>query len=142
MSATAPLGGGPGTPALPPVALVSTVSLALTVVGGIVMASYIPRDPPLGVPIALCAVATALLAWSAVTVVRLGMAARGPFTTVFRWALLAYCTEMGMLVYVFVHNDVPGGPFAVLCWLLALFAFNVPVIIAFTVARYATPSAV
>ena len=48
---------------LPPVAEVAIASLALAVVGGIVMASYVPRRPQLGLPVALLA-ASALLTWA------------------------------------------------------------------------------
>ena len=46
---------------LPPVAELTTVSLALVVVGGIVLASYAPRRPPLGGPAALAVAGAALL---------------------------------------------------------------------------------
>jgi hypothetical protein len=62
--------------------------------------------------------------------------ARDLFRRVFQWALLAYVVEAGMLVYVFIHNDVPGKTLTLLLVKLALFAIDVPVIIAFTVARY------
>ena len=45
----------------PPVAPLTVCSLALVVIGGILMASYVPRRPPLGVPLALAAVSAALL---------------------------------------------------------------------------------
>ncbi len=54
----------------------------------------------------------------------------------FTWALLAYVIEAGMLVYIFVHDDVPGKTLALLVVELVLFATDVPVIIAYTVARH------
>ena len=45
----------------PPVAGVTTGSLGLVVIGGILMASYAPRRPPLGVPVALAVAGAVLL---------------------------------------------------------------------------------
>jgi hypothetical protein len=42
------------------IAPLTVCSLALIVIGGILMASYVPRQPPLAVPAALTAVSAAL----------------------------------------------------------------------------------
>jgi len=59
------LAAATGAPAaarrFPPVAELGIGSLALVVIGGILMASYVPRRPPLGVPLLLAAVSAALL---------------------------------------------------------------------------------
>lgn len=128
----------PGRRGLPPVAEVATAALLLVVVGGIFIAAYAPRRAPLAFPTVLAALAVALTLWCAATIVRLGPPAfaRARFVQVFRWALLAYVVEAGMLVYVFVYDDVPGKTLALLVVKLALFATDVPVIIAYTVARH------
>jgi hypothetical protein len=126
--------------ALPPVAEVATAGLVLIVIGGIFVASYAPRKAPLAFPTVLTAIAIALALWIVVTLVRLDFA-RARFLDVFKWALLAYVIEAGMLAYVFLHDDVPGTTLALLLVMLALFATLVPVIIAFTVARYARTGA-
>jgi hypothetical protein len=56
-----------------------------------------------------------------------------------RWALLAYAVIAGMIEYVFLRDHTSGGPLVVLTLALAVFAVHVPVLIAFTVARYADP---
>jgi len=131
---------GDGYPVLPPVSEVATAGLVLIVIGGIFVAAYAPRQAPLAFPTVLTAVAIVLALWIVVTLLRLEFA-RARFLAVFKWALLAYVIEAGMLAYVFLHDDVPGKTLALLLVMLALFATLVPVIIGFTVARYARTGA-
>lgn len=56
-------------------------------------------------------------------------------------ALLAYAVTAGMIGYAFLRNDLSGGPLIVLTLPLAVFAVQVPILIAFTVARYERPAA-
>ena len=123
----------------PPVAELAVVSLALVVVGGILMASYAPRRPPLGVPVALAVGGAVLLAVSGYLTSRLRPFAWGRFFLVFRWALLAYVISAGMIGFAFVKDHVRGAPLAVVLAMLVVFALDVPHILAFTVARYASP---
>ena len=97
----------------PPVAELTTVSLALVVVGGILMASYAPRRPPLGVPVALAAVAGVLLLLSGYLTARVRPFGWDRFFLVFRWALLAYVISAGMIGFAFVRDHVRGAPLAV-----------------------------
>ncbi|MHB1891708.1 MAG: hypothetical protein ACYCUF_12605, partial [Acidimicrobiales bacterium] len=60
----------------------------------------------------------------------------GKFFLVWRWALLAYAVIAGMLAYVFVLDHTRGATLGVLVVTLAVFAIDVPTVIAFTVARY------
>ena len=46
-----------------------------------------------------------------------------------------------MIEYVFLRNHTSGGPLVVLTLSLIVFAVNVPLLIGFTVARYAQPDA-
>ena len=124
---------------LPPVDVLAVVSLALVVIGGILMASYIPRRPPLGVPTAVAAVSAALLLACAVLLSRLRQFAWDRFTVVFRWALLAYVISAGMIGFAFVRNHTRGAPLALVTVMLVIFALDVPLIIAFTVARFSSP---
>jgi hypothetical protein len=123
----------------PPVAELAIGSLALVVIGGILMASYVPRRPPLGVPAVLTAVSAALLLTSVFLLSRLRPFAWGRFFLVFRWALLAYVISAGMIGFAFVRDHTRGGPLALVAVMLVIFALDVPVIIAFTVARYSSP---
>jgi hypothetical protein len=132
-----------GTPEVerrfPPVAELGIISLALVVVGGILMASYVPRRPPLGVPLALAAVSAVLLAAGVFLLSRLDRFAWPRFFVVFRWALLAYVISAGMIGYAFIRDHTRGAPLALVTVMLVIFALDVPLIIAFTVARYSSP---
>ncbi|HET7138284.1 MAG TPA: hypothetical protein VFI04_07995, partial [Gaiellaceae bacterium] len=52
------------------------------------------------------------------------------------WSLLAYAVIAGMIEFAFIYDHTRGTQLVVLTLLLALFMLNVPVLIAFTVARY------
>ena len=123
----------------PPVAELTICSLALVVIGGILLASYAPRRPPLGVPTALAVISAALLLTSAYLLSRLQMFAWERFFFVFRWALLAYVISAGMIGFAFIHDHTRGAPLFLLMVMLVIFALDVPLIIAFTVARYSSP---
>ena len=123
----------------PPVAELTICSLALVVIGGILLASYAPRRPPLGVPTALAVISAALLLTSAYLLSRLQMFAWERFFLVFRWALLAYVISAGMIGFAFIHDHTRGAPLFLLVLMLVIFALDVPLIIAFTVARYSSP---
>ena len=131
-----------GTPAaarrFPPVAELGIGSLALVVIGGILMASYVPRRPPLGVPLALAAVSAALLLAGVFLLSRLDQFAWPRFFVVFRWALLAYVISAGMIGFAFIYDHTRGAPLALVLVMLVIFALDVPLIIAFTVARYSS----
>ncbi len=123
----------------PPVAELAIGSLALVVVGGILMASYVPRRPPLGAPAVLTAVSAALILTSVFLLSRLRPFAWERFFLAFRWALLAYVISAGMIGFAFVRDHTWGAPLALVAVMLVIFALDVPVIIAFTVARYSSP---
>jgi hypothetical protein len=123
----------------PPVAELTTVSLAMVVVGGILLASYIPRRPPLGLPTALACIGVALVLASVVLLSRLTDFAWHRFFVVFRWALLAYSISAAMIGFAFVRDHTRGAPLALAVLMLVIFAADVPLIIAFTVARYSSP---
>jgi len=124
----------------PPVAAATVVSLSLVVIGGILMASYVPRRPPLTAPVVLTVLAGALLLSSVVMLARLQGFAWDRFFLVFRWALLAYVISAAMIGYAFVRDHTRGAPLAVVTVMLIIFALDVPLVISFTVARYAPPA--
>jgi hypothetical protein len=123
----------------PPVAELTIVSLTMVVVGGILMASYVPRRPPLGLPTALACIGLALVLTSLFLLSRLRDFAWERFFVVFRWALLAYIISAAMIGFAFVRDHTRGGPLALVVAMLVIFAVDVPLIIAFTVARYSSP---
>ena len=119
-----------------PVAGIAAASLVLAVVGGIYMASYAPRRPPLAVPVFLAGAGGVLLAVNVVMLARTRGLAWDKFFLVGRWALLSYVIAAGLIEFAFVRDHTRGGPLVVLTAMLGLFAVNVPLIISFTVARY------
>ncbi len=123
----------------PPVAGLATGSLALAVIGGILLASYAPRRPPLGGPAVLAAISAALILASLVLLARLRPFAWHRFFLVFRWALLAYVISAGMIGFAFVRDHTRGAPLVLVAVLLLIYALDVPLIIAVTVARYSSP---
>jgi hypothetical protein len=123
----------------PPVAELAIVSLALVVIGGILMASYVPRRPPLGVPTTLAVVSAVLLGAGVFLLSRLQQFAWARFFLAFRWALLAYVISAGMIGFAFVYDHTRGAPLVLVLVMLVIFALDVPLIIAFTVARYCSP---
>lgn len=124
---------------LPPIAELTVCSLALVVIGGILMASYVPRQPPLAVPATLTAVSGVLVLTSGFLLSRLEQFAWPRFFLAFRWALLAYVISAAMIGFAFVRDHTRGAPLALVIVMLVIFALDVPVVIAFTVARYSSP---
>jgi hypothetical protein len=124
------------SPAAPAVTQMAGASLALVVIGGIVMASSFPGRPALGVPIALLVLSAALLAASIVLLARHRGFAWHTFLLVGRWALLAYVVSAGMIEFSFVHNHAGGAPLLVVTLMLVLFAVDVSLLIGLTVAPY------
>lgn len=125
---------------LPPIPQLIIVSLACVVVGGIFMATYVPRRPPLTGPIVLAAVAGVLLLTSGVLLSRIADFAWDRFFLVFRWALLAYVVSAGMIGFAFIRDHTRGAPLAVVLVMLVIFTIDVPMVVAFTAARYASTS--
>ena len=125
---------------LPPVTQLGMASLALIVAGGIYLASHIPGDVPLAPAVVLLALSALLLAANLIAVLRVRDFNRRRFFSVAKWALLAYAINAGLIEYAFVRNHLSGGPLIVLTLSLAIFAIHVPTLIAFTVARYDSPS--
>ncbi len=121
----------------PPVAWLTTGALALVVIGGIVLASYAPRRAPLGPVAALLGLAVALLVAVVVILSRLRNFAWSTFALVFKWALLAYVIEAGMIEFSFIRNHTSGSSLALVSGMLVVFGVSVPTTIAFTAARYA-----
>ncbi len=125
----------------PPFTELGMLSLALIVAGGIYLSSHIPRHVPLGPAIALLIASTAVLAVNLALLARIPGFAWPRFLQVAKWALLAYLFTAGMIEYAFLRNHLSGGPLVILTLSLLVYAVQVPTLIAFTVARYDTPSA-
>ena len=121
---------------VPPVTEIGAVSLAAVVVGVIYNAAYLPKHAQTGVAVAILVVAVALLLVNVFLLTRIRDFAWARFRQVAGWALLAYVIIGGMIEYAFVYDHTRGTQLVILTCMLALFILNVPVLIAFTVARY------
>ena len=121
---------------LPPVTEIGAASMIAIAAGVSYVAAYLPKHAPLGVAVALLGVAAALQLTNAFLLSRLKEFAWDRFFRVGGWALLAYAVIAGMIEYAFVFDKTRGTQLIVMTLMLALFMLNVPVLIAFTVARY------
>jgi hypothetical protein len=118
------------------VTALAAASLAAVVAGVIWLASYLPREAPLAPALACLVIAVALLLANAALLARTPAFAWRRFFQVGGWALLAYAVVSGMLEYTFLYDRTRGALLAILSAMLVLFAVNVPLLMAFTVARY------
>lgn len=121
---------------LPPVTEVAVASMALIIVGGIYMASHLPKTAPFGPAVGLLIASGALIVVNLVFLARLRPFAWPVFFRVLGWSLLAYLVIAGMLEYVFVFDHTRGTMLVVMTLMLAAYAVDVPVLLAFSVARY------
>jgi hypothetical protein len=141
---TMPPGAGPDEADLrqrgfPPTARLGALTLAMTVAGGVLMAAEYGRNPSLAAPIALAAAAGAVLVVNVALLARVKTFAWTAFFRVLRWALLAYFVIAGILEFVFIYDHTPSHQLALFSVLLFLFATDVPLILAFSVARWQLP---
>lgn len=124
---------------LPPVTQLAMVSMALIVAGGIYLSAHLPQHVPLGPAVALLAASALLFLANMISLTRVDDFAWDRFFAVGKWSLLGYLIIAGMIEYVFLRNHVSGGALVVLTLSLAVFALHVPMLVGFTVARYAEP---
>jgi hypothetical protein len=121
---------------LPPVTEIGAASMIAVAVGLIYNASYLPKHAQTGVAIAILVAAAGLQLVNAFLLSRLKDFAWDLFKQVAGWSLLAYAVIAGMIEFAFVYDDTRGTQLVILTLMLVLFMLNVPVLIAFTVARY------
>jgi hypothetical protein len=112
------------------------LSIGLVAAGVIYLAAYLPRRAPLAPAVVLLAAAVAVLAANVVLLARRPGFAWWRFTQVARWMLLAYLVVAGMLEFTFVYDHTRGAVLALMTLLLATFTLNVPLLAAYTVARF------
>lgn len=150
MTTTSDLNGTGGEPEaqpsselhFPPVTEVGMASLALIIIGGIYLAAHLPQAVPLLPAVVLLVASVVLLVANLVMLARVPYFAWGRFFEIGKWALLAYTITAGMIEYAFVYDHLRGGPLVVLTLSIIVYAVHVPMLIAFTVARYDDPAAV
>jgi len=122
---------------LPPVAEIAVAAMALIIIGGITLASRLPRPAPLPLLVALLAAAAVLVLADVALLARLRDFAWPVFFQVAKWSLLAYAVMYGVLEFTFVYDHVAGSTLVVLTLMLVVIAVDVPMLFGFSVARYA-----
>jgi len=122
---------------LPPVTQLGMASLSLIVAGGIYLSAHLPEHVPIGPAVALLVASALLLAVNMVLLSRVRDFAWDRFFEVGKWSFLAYAVIAGIIEYVFLRNHLRGGALIVLTLSLVVFAVHVPMLVGFTVARYA-----
>jgi hypothetical protein len=111
---------------LPPVARLATLTLALTVAGGVVMAAWYGKHVALTLPTVLAASAGAVLVVNVILLARVREFAWPVFFRVFGWTLLAYLVIAGILEFVFVFDHTPAHQLALFTAMLALLRWTFP----------------
>jgi hypothetical protein len=139
MSAEAGARSMPDQDTLPPVTEVCVASMILIVIGGIYMASHLPHRAPSVLPIIVIVGSAALILWNALSLSRISEFAWDSFWLVARWSLLAYLVIGGMLEYVFLRDGTRGSQLVLVTLMLMAYAINIPLLLAYSVARYQPP---
>jgi hypothetical protein len=124
---------------LPPIIAVGCAALVFAIAGVIYLCASIPGHPSLLPAICLLAAAAAVVVGNLVALRRLGGFAWWMFWTVWVWAMLGYAIIAGMLMFVFIEDAIPSGQLTLLVLTLAVFAVDIPLMLAFSVARYQSP---
>ncbi len=132
-----PAQAGPAQRKLPPVTGLAVAALILVIAGGIFLAAHLPRPAPFGPPAAALVLAVAALLTAAALLARVRGFAWHTFFVVAGWTLAAYLVIAGMLEFVFVLDHTPGRLLVLLTLMLLVFAIDVPLLLGFSVARYA-----
>jgi hypothetical protein len=114
-------------------------SLALIVAGGIYLSAHLPKHVPLTPAVILLVASALVMVGNMAALARVKEFDWTRFFQVARWSLLAYLVIAGMIEYAFLQDHVSGGSLVVLTLSLAVFAVHVPMLVGFTVARYAEP---
>jgi hypothetical protein len=121
---------------VPPITVLGMLSIAFVAGGVSYLAAYLPRSAPLGPAIGCLAAAAGVLLVSVLLLSRQRDFAWWRFFQVAGWALLAYIVIAGMIEYAFVYDHTRGAVLVVMTLMLATFTINVPILLAFTVARF------
>ena len=121
---------------LPPIIEIGSVGLLFSIAGVIYLSSYVPGHPSLAPAIGLLGASAAIVGGNVLILSRIPHFAWPMFWQVWRWTMLAYAIIAGMLMYVFIYDQIPTGQLTLLVLTLAVFAVDIPVMLAFSVARY------
>lgn len=121
---------------MPPVNLIGTVALGFAIAGVTYLTSTLPEEPPFTPAIVLLALATAAVIANAITLARIQDFAWRIFFVVGGWTLLGYGLISGLLMFILIYNHLPAQQLAFQIATLCLLAVDVPMMLAFSVARY------
>ncbi len=121
---------------LPPVTEIGAAAMVAVALGVIFNAAYLPKHAPTSVAVLILVVAATLEATNLFLISRIENFAWARFKEVAAWFLVAYAVIAGMIEYAFVYDHTRGTQLVILTLMLVLFMLNVPVLAAFTVARY------
>lgn len=121
---------------LPPISEIAVVVMVLVVTGGTFIAAHIPDDVPLLIPTLLAIAAALLLVYNLYLLSTIKPFAWGVFRQVFGWSLAGYGVISALLMFVFLRDDIPGDVMTFLIAMLVIYAVNIPLLFAFSVARY------
>jgi hypothetical protein len=122
---------------LPPVTAMGMVALALVALAVIYLSAHLPEAVSVGPALALLGAAALVMLTAFVLLHKVEGFAWQRFYFIAARALLAYIVITGLILYVFLRNETSGAALWTLIAGLALFALDVPLLIGFTVARYA-----
>ncbi|MGA2471683.1 MAG: hypothetical protein ABSG64_13455 [Solirubrobacteraceae bacterium] len=125
---------------LPPIQQIAVAVIALIAIGGVYTAAHLPRHVPEGPTVALLGAASVLLVVNAVLLSRIEPFAWNLFRLVAGWVLVAYLVVAGMLEYVFVYDGTRGNQLLIVTAMLVVFALDIPLLLGFSVARFADPA--
>ncbi len=123
---------------LPPVGVVGVLALALAISGASYLSSSLPQEPPFAPAIALLVAAAAAVIFNVVSLALVRDFAWRTFFAVGRWTLLGYGLIAALLMFIFIHNNIPDRQLALLIATLAVGAVDIPMVLAFSVARHYT----
>jgi hypothetical protein len=124
---------------LPPIIEIGVAAMVLAIAGVIYTTSYIPGKPNLAPAVGLLAGSASIVLANAVILSRIRNFAWGLFWKVGAWTLVAYAIIAGMLMFVFIYDNIPGKQLTLLLLTLAVFALDIPIMLAFSVARFQPP---
>ena len=121
---------------LPPIIEIGSAALVLCIVGVVYLSSYGFGSPDLAPAIALLVAAALVVLANVVLLSRIDPFDWQTFWTVGLWTFVAYAVIAGMLMYAFIYDQLPTGRLTLLVATLAVFAVDIPMMLAFSVARF------
>ena len=121
---------------LPPIIEIGSAALVLCIVGVVYLSSYGFGTPDLAPAIGLLVAAALVVLVNVVLLARIGPFNWQVFWTVGLWTFVAYAIIAGMLMYAFIYDALPTGRLMLLVATLAVFAIDIPMMLAFSVARF------